>query len=355
VRIAVICGLSEGKLTSKLAPILDCAEVDQAHLIRRRPLHLHKIINWAPPSFLRRTLPLAEFCRCLALLYVCWRHKPDLLIAIFIVPHGVYAAIAGRIWRIPVIQLTIGSDVQAAARRPILRRILQAAFLVGVRGSSTAKLMVDWGIPAERLINIPNVLDAEVFSAQACRRQYDVVWVGNFTANKRVDLALKTLKMARESRPGLRALLLSPSIPRQHPWLPMITAESDWITLKTAGSAVAMADHLNSARVLLMTSDSEGLPMAMIEALSCGLPVVVPDVGDMPDLIQDGVHGFLAQPGDASCMAAAITRLLDDEVAYERIVSNVHEMRQRFVREYSREQVASTWAEVLRQVSMAPV
>jgi glycosyltransferase involved in cell wall biosynthesis len=64
--------------------------------------------------------------------------------------------------------------------------------------------------------------------------------------------------------------------------------------------------------VLVLTSDFEGTPLVVLEAMAHGLPVVATTVGDVPVLIRDGREGFLVPPGDTAGLAEAITRLLHD-------------------------------------------
>jgi glycosyltransferase involved in cell wall biosynthesis len=61
-----------------------------------------------------------------------------------------------------------------------------------------------------------------------------------------------------------------------------------------------------------MPSLSEGLPLALVEAMSFGLPVVVSRVGGVPEVVTDGVEGLLVPPSDSAALAAAIRSLLDD-------------------------------------------
>ncbi len=65
--------------------------------------------------------------------------------------------------------------------------------------------------------------------------------------------------------------------------------------------------------VMVMPSvASERLPRAAIEAMALGRPVVVTRVGELPELVQDGINGLIAEPGDAVGLAAALGCLLDD-------------------------------------------
>jgi glycosyltransferase involved in cell wall biosynthesis len=69
---------------------------------------------------------------------------------------------------------------------------------------------------------------------------------------------------------------------------------------------------LESATVFVLPSYNEGLPMGILEALSCGLPVVATDVGGIPDAVTDGVEGFVVPAGDVAALGGALRKLLGD-------------------------------------------
>lgn len=79
-----------------------------------------------------------------------------------------------------------------------------------------------------------------------------------------------------------------------------------WKTADERDRMLARAD------IFVLPSHSEGLPNAMIEAMSARLPVVVTDVGNVSSFITDGENGLLIQPRDAGAIRLAIARLLDD-------------------------------------------
>jgi glycosyltransferase involved in cell wall biosynthesis len=68
-------------------------------------------------------------------------------------------------------------------------------------------------------------------------------------------------------------------------------------------------DLLNKSRIFMLTSDSEGLSQAMIQAMLCGLPVIVSDVGDLSELVENGVNGYLIGEQDPEQFAVAIEKL----------------------------------------------
>ncbi len=79
-------------------------------------------------------------------------------------------------------------------------------------------------------------------------------------------------------------------------------------------SAVAGAEKtaaLRSADIFVYPSYHEGMPMAVIEALACGLPVVATQVGGLPDLVFPSLNGLLVPAGQPDQLAAALLQLID--------------------------------------------
>lgn len=68
--------------------------------------------------------------------------------------------------------------------------------------------------------------------------------------------------------------------------------------------------HLRQADVVVLSSFYEGIPVVLIEALACGVPVVAPQITGIPELVQDGVNGFLFISGDSDQLAEKIVELL---------------------------------------------
>jgi glycosyltransferase involved in cell wall biosynthesis len=82
-----------------------------------------------------------------------------------------------------------------------------------------------------------------------------------------------------------------------------------------------VADYYRAADVYVHPSRADTFPLAVLEALASGTPVVASSVGGIPEQVEDGRHGFLVPPGDHRNLAAAIARLLDDEEARARMSS----------------------------------
>jgi len=75
------------------------------------------------------------------------------------------------------------------------------------------------------------------------------------------------------------------------------------------------------ADVFVLPSHQEGLPVALMEAMSAGMPVVATIVGGVPDVVTDGVEGLLVPPGRADLLADAITRVATDPALRSRLAA----------------------------------
>ena len=88
---------------------------------------------------------------------------------------------------------------------------------------------------------------------------------------------------------------------------------------------------LRSAAVFVLPSYAEGLPMSLLEAMAAGLPIVAAEVGGIPDVVTDGVNGFLFTPGDTAVLERLLCRLMHDPELSRRIASAAREtVRLRF-------------------------
>jgi glycosyltransferase involved in cell wall biosynthesis len=123
----------------------------------------------------------------------------------------------------------------------------------------------------------------------------------------------------------------------------------DRIELAGARTRAQVAAELRTATVLaapsVPTRDGrrEGIPVALMEAMSAGVPVVASRLSGIPELVEDGVTGLLVPPGDHVALAAALERLAGDPALRERLG---RAGRERVVREFS---VARSSRELVRR------
>lgn len=109
----------------------------------------------------------------------------------------------------------------------------------------------------------------------------------------------------------------------------------------------AVRDCLQQADVFVLSSLSEGISNAVLEAMSCGVPVVTTDCGGMREAVTDGVEGFVVPVRDPESMAAALGRLVSDPELRRRMGEAG---RQRILREFTLERQIDQWMGLFESV-----
>jgi glycosyltransferase involved in cell wall biosynthesis len=103
------------------------------------------------------------------------------------------------------------------------------------------------------------------------------------------------------------------------------------------------------AALAVLTSESEGMPVCLMEAAACGVPAVATAVGGVPELIEEGVTGLLTPAGDMDAFAGAVRTLLQDPLRRAAMGSAA---RRRVAESFSLtgqvDQLLALWGEVLR-------
>lgn len=96
----------------------------------------------------------------------------------------------------------------------------------------------------------------------------------------------------------------------------------------------SMGPHLAALDALVLTSAWEAFPIAILEAMQAGLPIVATSVGGVPEAVEDGVSGRLVPAGDADALASALSDLLSDPGARARMgAAGAAKVKQRFTLE----------------------
>lgn len=103
---------------------------------------------------------------------------------------------------------------------------------------------------------------------------------------------------------------------------------SDKIILPGWVSHDILADYLNQMKLLVIPSDTEGLPNVMLEAMACGTPVLATSVGGIPSIIKNGETGFILENNSPNCITSNIIKIFDNEKSVN-IIRNAYQLVQK--------------------------
>jgi len=155
---------------------------------------------------------------------------------------------------------------------------------------------------------IPDYVASSVLPpADTARR---LISVGRLASVKAYDVLLRAFAQASHNRPRLRLTLVGDG-PERGSLERLAERLCISSSVNFAGFRDDVPDLLAQQDMFVMSSQHEGISIAILEAMRAGLPVVATRVGGVPDTVVDGVTGVLVPPDDAPRMAATIDRLLE--------------------------------------------
>jgi len=173
----------------------------------------------------------------------------------------------------------------------------------------TVKIMEDAGFSTERLHLVPNAVDLARFKPPVVRNQdvFRAVFVGRHVPVKGLDVLLKAWALAE--LPAKAQLTLAGDGPERDRLIALAKDLGIEGSVKFPGMVQDVPALLSENNLYVQASHQEGLPNAVLEAMSTALPVVATRVSGHEDIITDGETGFLVPPNDSLTLSMVLSRL----------------------------------------------
>jgi N-acetyl-alpha-D-glucosaminyl L-malate synthase BshA len=274
----------------------------------------------------------------------------DLVHAHYAVPHATAAflaqqVLAARPGPTPRVITTLhGTDITLVGSDPSYSEIVAFSIqhsnrVTAVSESLRASTSEQLGVARDIQV-IPNFLDCGIHRrtprpdlrtrfTQGDTATKIIVHVSNFRPVKRTDAVVKIFDAIRTQVPA-RLLLVGdgPDLGAAHR---LARELGIWHLVDAVGAQEEVLPLLSISDLFLLPSAQESFGLAALEAMACEVPVVASRVGGLPEVIEDGVSGFLHPPEDLEGMAASGVRLLSDPNLHARVArAACRRVRQQF-------------------------
>ena len=184
-------------------------------------------------------------------------------------------------------------------------------------------LLIDSGVPARKIEVIPDGIDIPPDVPTTPERakarwkwsipddDFVIGMIGGFTPEKGLDIAIKAVRLLVPRLPSIR-LMLAGEAPQEVKDNLSRHASDVRGRIQFLGHLEGLREFLAAIDLLVMPSRAEGLGSAALLAMAHGRPVVASRVGGLPEVVEDGVTGWLVPPGSAEELALAIHRAASD-------------------------------------------
>jgi glycosyltransferase involved in cell wall biosynthesis len=235
---------------------------------------------------------------------------------------NLWGSVLGRIARVPVIVAHEHSwSFEGEPFRRLLDRELIARLantIIAVSQEDRRRMETIERIPARQITVIPNGIEPLPAPTADVRAELgigpDDPVVGTVTVlrpEKALDVLVEAIALLRPRLPSLHLVIAGGGVEMER--LRALVAERGLEqTVHLLGTRHDVANVLHAVDVAVICSLREGTPLALLEYMAAGLPVVATRVGGLPDVVVDGVTGLIVSPGSAPALADALERLLGD-------------------------------------------
>lgn len=310
--------------------------------------HEIHFISYAVPIKLSSTTENIHFHEVEMLNYPLFEHPPyalalatkmqevailaelDLLHVHYAIPHSVSAYLAKEMLRprqLPVITTLHGTDITLVGNDrsylPITRFSIEKSDGVTAVSSYLRELTFREFEIKRPIEMIPNFVNCDLFrrsdNAQlknkyAARGERILTHVSNFRPVKRVTDVVEIFDHVQARIPA-RLLMVGDGPDRSNAeWL--VRSKHLGCKVVFLGKQDTIAEILSISDLMLLPSDNESFGLVALEAMACEVPVIASDVGGIPEVVHDEVHGFLSPPRDVESMAQKAVAILSDESRY---------------------------------------
>jgi glycosyltransferase involved in cell wall biosynthesis len=251
---------------------------------------------------------------------------------------NLWGTIIGRLARVPVVVAHEhtwsyeGQPLRRTLDREVIARWSDA--FIAVSREDRRKMVEIERIPPERIRFLANGIAAQTPTPGRDLRtelgipsEAPVIGaVGRLRAQKAHDVLIRAGALLRKDHPGLRVAIAGNGSEKQR-----LEALASELGMQDAvmmlGRRLDIPDLLTIFDVTVCSSEFEGSPLAVMEYMEAARPIVATNVGGVPDLIEDGVHGLLVPPCDPPRLAEAIDALLRDPVRARSMGERARERR----------------------------
>ena len=179
------------------------------------------------------------------------------------------------------------------------------------------------GVPADRITYLPNGVETDAIAMKAdyaLRDPVRLIFVGRLHEQKGLDILFAAFRQLVRLYPDLNLRL---QLLGDGPLREVLSSLARQLGIARQVDFVGMTrqvfEHLQQADIFILPSRAEGLSNALLEAMACGLPVVVSDIPANLDVIENKWNGLTFAVGDPASLVKAVTSLLEHAELRERL------------------------------------
>lgn len=196
------------------------------------------------------------------------------------------------------------------------RYVLRAFAGVVAVSNAVRERLIRAGVNSERVRLISNGVDLRPFAGPPfeppAAERIRVGWVGRLSSEKGCDLFIRAAAQVLQELPSVEFWIAGDG-PLREELQSLISGLGISENVRLLGRQNDMPAFFRSLQLLVSSSRTEGLPIALLEGMAAGLPLVATRVGEVPTLVLHGITGTLLPVGDVAALATGILNLVRND------------------------------------------
>lgn len=261
--------------------------------------------------------------------------KCDIIHAHYALPQGLLGVLLKKAKRVPLVITLHGSDVTILGKkiitRPLLKFVLKHADAIIAVSEFLKREVAALGIPGARIKVVYGGVSVPDKNSKNDEFELEgtvVTFIGSLVPQKGADIAVKAFAEVKSRVAHTKLVVVGSGKERKN--LESIASSLKLEDVHFLGTRKNLKNILEKSSVLVLPSREEGFGLTLLEAMSCGVPVVASNAGGIPEIVQHGRNGLLVARDSPRELAEAIIRILSDEKLRDTLIKNGFETAKRF-------------------------
>ena len=218
-------------------------------------------------------------------------------------------------------------------------KIISKATAIITMGQGAKSFLIINGVPNMNIHVISGAIDNKKFYpvTENIDKKYDLVLTARLSKVKQVNILLDILAKLKQQKVLCNAVVIGDG--------PLLNDLKSYAEALGVNSMVNFVGHqddvlswLHQSKIYILTSQSEGLSLSMLEGLKVGLPAIVPNVGDLSDILVNSHNGYLIENHNIEDFTSSIITLLTNKNLLSEFSANAIKSTQRFDLEFVQKQ-----------------
>lgn len=240
-----------------------------------------------------------------------------------------------------------GNDFNGFFRKKLTKLVVRHASVVTTVSENLAQAMHNHGLNNHNYMVLPNVVDVNVFKiAPHQNATPKIIHISCFEdKSKNINGLLESLKLLKDKNIPYQAVLIGEGM--DYDMMRQKASDlqlNDRVSFTGLLQGQELADVLANGNFLVLSSNYENMPVVIIEALACGLPVVSTNVGGISEIINES-NGMLVPPRDVEKLADAMRHMLSKYPDYD-----ANALRDSIIKKFSNESVGKLLNQIYKSL-----